>query len=115
MNIVPIVKLLPASLKELYLGYKLFGEGVKANWSHLTKLEWVHIDGSRITGTEDELEAVLPEGCYACGQRRWLNDASHLAASDLNALCEQNLPFRGRVIKLKATVPLTHQTMIDCS
>lgn len=66
MNIVPIVKLLPASLKELYLrDTNCFGEGVKANWSHLTKLEWVHIDGSRITGTEDELEAVLPEGCYA--------------------------------------------------
>jgi hypothetical protein len=66
MNIVRAVETLPASLKELFLrDTNCYGVGVDAPWARLENLEWVHIDGSKITGTEDELEAVLPDGCYA--------------------------------------------------
>jgi len=62
-DIVELVAKLPPTLKVLYLyNTGCFGDAGKADWARLPALEWVWLDGTKVTGSEEDLKAA---GCAA--------------------------------------------------
>ena len=63
-DIVTVVEKCPTTVKKLFLdGTSCHGKGLKAPWERLVNLEMVNLTGTKVTGSEEDLRAVLPASC----------------------------------------------------
>ena len=64
IDIEEIVARCPSSITKLFLdGTGCCGDGRKATWTRLERLEMINLTNTKIKGTEEQLRQVLPLSC----------------------------------------------------